>query len=136
PPHLPLPVGAQRAAHPPPAHRQGPPPRRTTRPGTDPVAQRTTRRLPLPPRPRPAQAALHTRPVHGAGRGADRPADLPHLRPAQGLLHPALHRRVPGLRQEVEPMTTNPNTPNVKAALTPKRRRNVVENDEYAAFVR
>ncbi len=36
-------------------------------------------------------------------------------------------------------MNTNP-TPdapqNVKAALTPKRRRRVVENDEYAAFLR
>jgi hypothetical protein len=27
-------------------------------------------------------------------------------------------------------------TPTVKAALTPNRRRRVVENDEYAAFVR
>jgi hypothetical protein len=33
-------------------------------------------------------------------------------------------------------MNTNPTPENVKAALTAKRRKRVVENDEYAAFLR
>ena len=56
----------------------------------------------------------------------------------EDLLHPALKRRMQRLRSEVGPMTAAlrhlPSA--VNRSLTPKRPRRVVENDEYAAFLR
>ena len=54
------------------------------------------------------------------------------------LLHPALNGRMQRLRGRGVPMTAPPSgrRSGVNRSLTPKRRRRVTENDEYAAFLR
>ena len=96
------------------------------------------RRLPLPHRPGHAQTARHPRPIGGDRPGAGRPPHLPHLPDREGLLHPALNRRMQRLRGRGVPMMAPPSDrrSGVNRSLTPKRRTRVTENDEYAAFLR
>ena len=85
-----------------------------------------------------AQTAGHPRPARRPRRGDARPPHLPRLRPGKALLHPALTRRMQRLRGLVTAMTTPASRPRsgVNNSLTPRRRRRVVENDEYASFAR
>ena len=63
---------------------------------------------------------------------------LPDLWHREAVLHPALNGRMQRLRPGVEPVTALPRERPfpVNKSLTQNLRRRVVENDEYAAFLR
>ena len=126
PAHLPVALRPGRAADHPAAARQGPAARRPGHRRPDPVAAQgqAPRRLPLPHRPGPPQTGRHPRPVGGDRPGAGRPPHLPHLPDREGLLHPALDRRMQRLRGRGSPMMAPPSDrrSGVNRTLTPKRR--------------
>ena len=83
------------------------------------------------------KATGHPRPTGGHRQSPGRPPHLPHLRHRKGLLHPALNRRMQRLHRPEAPMMAPPTDrrSGVNRSLTPKRRKRVTENDEYAAFL-
>ena len=140
-PTYPWRLGPRWPADHPPAARQRPAPWRPGHRRADPLAppQAAPRRLPLPRRARskPKRQATSAQ-LAAIAKALQARRTCPTCGNEKPYCIPRSQRRMQRLRPGVGPMTALPRERPfpVNKSLTPNQRRRVVENDEYAAFLR